>query len=373
MRRSWIAPLAVIVLMVAGCTAAEPTSSPGSRATEDAPDAPRAGERAAHTATSLADGRILVAGGCIVDGCSTATADAMIVGADGRTVTSVAPMSVPRTNHTATLLSDGRVVVVGGFIGEGEGLTGSIDVLDPATQTTTASATVVPRGGHAAALLPDGRVLVVGGDTGAGYTAGAEIFDPATGAVSATSPLPWSADALEATVLHDGRVLVTGGRVARETGSVAAAIYDPPREEWTEVGPLAVPRFKHFQVTLADGRVLVGGGTPDDRVLHGSTEVFDPGGGGFSAGPDLTEPRYKLTGGALALPDGRVLVGAGGNSVELVDVASRTSTVVVELDGTASFATVNRLDDHSALVLGGYDDRIALTGLMLEVSVPDRR
>ena len=373
MRRSWIAPLAVLVLMISGCTAGEPASSSGPSATEHAHDAPRAGERAAHTATSLTDGRILVAGGCIADGCGTATADVMIVGVDGRTVTSVAPMSVPRTNHTATMLSDGRVVVVGGFLGEGEGVTGSIDVLDPTTQTTTGAAAAVPRGGHAAALLPDGRVLVVGGDTGAGYTAGAEVFDPVTGAVSATSPLPWSADALEATVLHDGRVLVTGGRVARETGSASAAVYDPPRDEWTEVGPLAVPRFKHFQVTLADGRVLVGGGTPDDRVLHGSTEVFDPGFGGFSPGPELTEPRYKLSGGALALPDGRVLVGAGGSSVELVDVAAQTSTVVVELDWTASFATVNRLDDHTALVLGGYDDRIALTGLMLEVSVPDRR
>ena len=308
----------------------------------------------------------------MVDGCGTATADVVVVGADGRSPVPAAPMSVPRTNHTATLLPDGRVVIVGGFLGEGEGVTGAVDILDPAELTTTRGPTVVPRGGHAAAPLPGGRVLVVGGDVGTGGTSSAELFDPASGSVSAVPPLPWSADAVEATALHDGRVLVTGGRIAPETGTARAAIYDPMRETWTEVGPLAVPRFKHFQVTLPDGRVLVGGGTPDDRVLHRSTEVFDPDVGAFAPGPDLDEPRFKLSGGAIALSDGRVLIGAGGRSIEILDLEGGTSTVVPGLDGTTWFATVSLLDDGSALLLGGYDDRIALTGLMLTVAVPDR-
>ncbi|WP_232496511.1 Kelch repeat-containing protein [Agromyces humatus] len=372
MRTFGLAALVVVALSLTGCTAGE-QHAPVPGATVDGPDPGRAGNRAAHTATSLADGRILVAGGCVVDGCGTASADTMIVHADGRTVASVVPMSVPRTNHTASLLPDGRVVVVGGFLGEGEGVTGSIDVLDPVGATTAPAATVAPRGGHTAAVLPDGRVLIVGGDTGpGGFTAGAEVFDPETGAVSAARPLPWAADALEATSLADGRVLVTGGRVDRGTGTTAAAVYEPDRDEWVVVGPLAVPRFKHFQVTLADGRVLVGGGTADDRVLHASTEVFDPAGGGFSPGPDLTQPRYKLSGGALALTDGRVLVGAGGDTVELIDFGAGTSTVVAELGTTASFATVNLIEDRSVLLLGGYDDRISLTGLMRVVPIPDR-
>ncbi|MCD2443745.1 hypothetical protein LQ757_15800 [Agromyces sp. SYSU K20354] len=373
MRTSVVASLAIVAVLLSGCTAGEPPA-PVPGATGDGVDAVQAAERAAHTATSLADGRILVAGGCVVDGCGTASADAMVIGADGVTVTSVAPMSVPRTNHTANLLPDGRVVVAGGFLGEGEGVTGSIDVLDPVGATTVPAPPGTPRGGHAASLLPDGRVLVVGGDTGTGgFTADAEIFDPGTGAVATASPLPWAADALEATPLDDGRVLVTGGRVDGGAGTTAAALFDPDLDEWVAVGPLAVPRFKHFQVTLADGRVLVGGGTADDRVLHASTEVFDPDDGGFSPGPDLTQPRYKLSGGALALADGRVLIGAGADTVELIDVAAGTSTVVEELGTTASFATVSRLEDESALLLGGYDGRISLTGLMRVVPIPDRR
>ncbi|GAA1801553.1 Kelch repeat-containing protein [Agromyces neolithicus] len=373
MRTFGMAALVVVALSLTGCTAGE-QHAPVPGATVDGADAMRAGNRAAHTATSLADGRILVAGGCVVDGCGTASADAMIIGADGRTVVPVAPLSLPRTNHTANLVPDGRVVVVGGFLGEGEGVTGSIDVLDPVGATTAPAETVVPRGGHAAAVLPDGRVLVVGGDAEpGGFTASAEVFDPETGAVAAARPLPWAADALEATSLADGRVLVTGGRVDRGTGTDAAAVYEPDRDEWVAVGSLAVPRFKHFQVTLSDGRVLVGGGTADDRGLHASTEVFDPAAGGFSSGPDLTQPRYKLSGGALALADGRVVVGAGGDTVELIDVAAGTSRVVAELDTTASFATVSLLEDQSVLLLGGYDDRIALTGLMREVAIPDRR
>lgn len=359
----------VVVVLLAGCTAAEPESASPSAA-DRAQQASQAGDRAAHTATQLADGSILVTGGCVVDGCGIASSDVLVVGADGRTVTAGAPMSVPRTNHTATLLYDGRVVIAGGFMGEGEGVTGSIDVLDVGAGTTTAAASAMARGGHAAALLPDGRVLIVGGDSGDdGFTASAEIFDPMTGSLAAASPLPWRADALEASTLHDGRVLVTGGRVARETGTTSAALYDPVRGAWTEVGGLSVPRFKHFQVTMADGRVLVGGGTPDDRRIHASTDVFDPALGEFSAGPVLTEPRYKLSGGALALSGARVLVGAGGRSVEIVDVDARTSTVVADLERTASFATVSSLGTGCALVLGGYDDGIALTGLMLQVAL----
>lgn len=213
-------------------------------------------------------------------------------------------------------------------------------------------------------------MLVVGGETATGVTDEAVIVDPVTWEVLPTSPLPWPADALEASTLHDGRVLVTGGRVAPGTGSPAAAIYDSADGTWVEVGPLATPRFKHVQATLADGRVLVAGGTPDDRRVLATTEVFDPGTGAFTPGPDLAEPRYKLSGGALALPDGRVLIGAGGGSVEVVDVAAGASTVLVELERPASFATVSPLEHAAVLVLGGYDDRIALTGLALEVEIP---
>ena len=116
--------------------------------------------RAAHTATSLADGSILVAGGCVVDGCSTATAAMYLVAADGGSAIEVASLSIARDVHTSTLLPDGRVVLVGGFAGEGQPPTATIDVFDPARRATTASAEpmMIARGGHAVAMA-DSKLL----------------------------------------------------------------------------------------------------------------------------------------------------------------------------------------------------------------------
>ena len=87
----------------------------------------------------------------------------------------------------------------------------------------------------------------------------------------------------------------------------------------------------------------------------------------FSPGPRMAEPRYKLSGGAAALPGTRVLVGAGGRSVELLDVPLGTTRPVAPLEGVASFATVTLLPDGRAVILGGYDDDIDLTRLALVV------
>jgi hypothetical protein len=97
-------------------------------------------------------------------------------------------------------------------------------------------------------------------------------------------------------------------------------------------------------------------------VLVASTEVFDPRTGAFVPGPTMTEPRYKSTGGALLLGDGRVLVASGGVSAEVVDVADGTAVTVRRFAGRRSFATVSPLGDGDVLVLGGYDERIRLRG-----------
>jgi hypothetical protein len=207
-------------------------------------------------------------------------------------------------------------------------------------------------------------VLVVGGWVAPKrYTSTVELVDPGSGEVTAGQPLPWAADALEAARLADGRVLVVGGQVASGVGTTAAAVFDAASERWSSVGSMMTPRLKHFVVTLADGRLLVLGGTPDDETLLASTEVFDPATARFAPGPTMHEGRYKLTGGAALLEDGRVLVGGGGASVEVLDVAAGTSEVIDDLGARASFATVNLLRDGRALVLGGYDDRIDLVGL----------
>lgn len=367
------AAIAGIVLALTACAAPVQTGSPRPAASGLPASLAVVGERAAHTATTLPTGELLVAGGCVVDGCRTATADTFVLAADGRSARLGPAMSDPRDAHTATLLPDGRVVLVGGFAGEGQSPLSSIDVFDPATGTIAAAAPLeLGRGGHAAALTGDGRVLVVGGWTGPrSYTATTEIFDPGSGTVTAGPDLPVGADALDAVTLSDGRVLVSGGQVSSGVGTAMAEIFDPATGAWIATDPMRMERFKHAGVLLADGSVLIMGGTSDDDVLLASTEIFDPASGRFADGPDLAEPRYKMTGGALVLGDGRVVVAGGGRLVEMIDLASGTSRLLGSFDARGSFATLNRLGSGDLVVIGGYDDRINLRGEVRLFSAAD--
>jgi hypothetical protein len=317
--------------------------------------------RAAHTATTLPDGRVFVAGGCVVDGCGTATAETFLVAADGSAAVRGADMAGPRDGHTATLIGD-TVVLVGGFSGEGEGALDSVAVYRASTGELRAlDPLAVARGGHAAAPLPDGRVMIVGGWVASHtYTSAAEIVDPKGGPPVRVPDLPYAADALDSVALADGRILVTGGQVRPAEATNQAAIFDSVSGTWTSVGPMNTPRLKHFSVLLEDGRVLVMGGTPDDKNLLATTELFDPGTGTFTDGPSLAEARYKMPGGAVVLDGHRVLIAGGGRSVEILDLASGVSTIVESFAGRGSFTTVNVLGSAGVLVLGGYDDRITL-------------
>lgn len=318
--------------------------------------------RAAHTASALPDGTVLVAGGCVTDGCRTATSETFVVARDGTTSAVGPDMSDARDSHTATVVGGGRVVLVGGFTGEGAAPVSSVDVFDPAARSITGAGRLrVGRGGHAAALTGDGRVLVVGGWVGPrSYTATTELIDPTSGAISPGPDLPVAADALDAVALADGRVLVTGGQVRSGVGTSAAAIFDPTTDTWAQTGPLLTPRFKHASVLLDDGCVLVIGGTTDDRDLLATTEIYSPTSGTFSRGPDLAEPRYKVQGGAVVLGGSRVAIAGGGQTVEVVDLDAGTSSVIDRFAARGSFATINVLGSGDLLVIGGYDDRVRL-------------
>ena len=323
--------------------------------------------------TTLADGSHLVAGGCIVDGCSTATASTYVVGGEGTAdAMPAADMLQPRAGHTATLLADGRVLVVGGFVGEGTAPSRSAEVYDPAAGTWEAMGELaIGRGGNATALLGDGRVLIAGGWLGSDtYTETTELFEPATGKFEPGPDLPVAADGLAATTLDDGSVLVVGGQHRFEVAT-DAAVRITPDGEVVQVDPLATARFKHTVVTLPSGEALVLGGTVDDRVLLRTTELFDPDTNSFRPGPDLDQGRYKLTGSAAVLPDGRIVVAGGGPGVELLD-PERGESVPITSAGSewASFSTVG-VSNGRVVVIGGYDRSIALTDTQLELTVAD--
>ena len=205
-----MAGLAGVALASSGCTPAAPPPTPPPVALSATPTATLAG-RAVHTATPLADGSVLVAGGCDIDGCGRATASTFLLTAAGERP--AAPLTQARDGHTATPLADGRVLVVGGYAAENTPPLATAEIFDPASGRWAPTAPLrVARGGHASARLGDGRVLVTGGWTGRGATAGTEIFDPATGTWAAGPDLPGVVDGHSAVELADGGVLVAGGR-----------------------------------------------------------------------------------------------------------------------------------------------------------------
>lgn len=359
--RPW-GPALVLTLVAAACTgggADDGDRAPGT-VRPDVTGATGVEQRAVHTATALPDGSVLVAGGCVVDGCGRATTSAVLLRDDGDV--EVAPMTSARDAHTATMLASGEVLVAGGFSGEGRPPLPGAEVYDPGTGRWAPTAPMqVGRGGHAAARLGDGRVVVAGGWVGPGrYTATSEIYDPGTGRFEPGPALPDAVDGLAAASLPNGSVLVTGGQTGPGVASANAVVLAPDGT-LQPVGPLAQARFKHTMVGLPGGRVLVIGGTSTDEDLLSSTEVYDPATGRFTAGPTMHGGRYKLSGSATLLPDGRVAVAGGGPGIEVIDVARATSTPVPAADtAPASFSTASVVGPD-VRVVGGYDGRIRLT------------
>jgi Galactose oxidase, central domain/Kelch motif len=277
------------------------------------------------TVTLLRDGKVLVAGG--QRGWTPSAGDGTLASAElydpaTGTWTATGSMTTPRMGHTATLLSDGRVLVAGGehyVVGDvagGSVALASAELYDPGTGTWTATGSMAtPRASHAAVLLPNGQVLVVGDTT-------AELYDPGTAAWTATGSMATPRGWFTATLLTDGKVLVAGGH-GGSTGTLAgtlasAELYDPGTGTWAATGSMGTPRASHTATLLPGGRVLIAAGASvlrwggDD--LLASAELYDPSTGTWTATASMVAPRESYT--ATLLPDGRVLVagGKGGTS-----------------------------------------------------------
>ncbi len=258
-----------------------------------------AGERPEETAH---DGRVLIAGGRDPPNKSLASTEIFDPARGEWTPTDL--LTHARDQHTATVLADGRVLVVGGHEGPTEyeqGIIASTELFDPSVQTWRTTRSMLGRGQalHTASLLPDGRVLVVGGFVDGGMdsireTSVAQVFDPISETWTAAADCdpyrpffarrPFGREHLGAgrafhtvTPLLDGRLLLVGGGLP----SMKPLSFEPRSGIWSFAGSPHISRFFHAAVRLSEGRVVVIGGFTGtlwsgDEQLTSSVEVYEP-------------------------------------------------------------------------------------------------
>ena len=322
--------------------------------------------RASHTATTLPDGRVLIAGGCTTDGCGGTPEGGRSEFYDPATgrFTAGPNMIQARGGHTATRLPDGRVLYAGGYPDEGRPPLRSLEMFDPTTNEFTEVAQMASgRGWHSATLLRDGRVLLVGGVDARQALSTVEVFDPLTSRLVRAASMPQPRATHVAGLLDNGRVLVAGGQTlpGHGRGIVGTALlFDPATNAWSGVGDLQVARYKAAMAPLKDGALVIGGQTADDAAARlPSTERFDPATNGFTAGPTMSEPRYKISDAVVVLRDGRVVV-AGGFGVDVL-YGNEVRPIGPPGSVERQFPAAAELLDGTVLVTGGYSERTEVT------------
>jgi len=299
---------AVVALLLACVAAAAPALA--ADAGRFVPAGQTAMARAGAASVQLTDGRVLIAGGFFAGSPDPSRRAEIYNPATGGFSLLQATLGSSRIGAAGARLPDGRVLIIGGG-------SKSAEVFDPVTNAFAplANQMSAERQHAIAAPLPGGRVLIAGGATSAGSElASAEIFNAADGTFAPLDePLSTTRDGAAAAPLPDGRVLIAGGRLNTSTVHASAEVFTPSTGKFTAVGSMGTARWRPLAAPLPDGRVLVAGGMDDDSDPLASAEVFDPATGSFApltgiAG-EMTTTRWG--GSAAALADGRVLISGG--------------------------------------------------------------
>ncbi len=375
--RASISVLFMALVAVAGCAPESsldgdppPPSEPIARAAQALEDVPPWTEtggmsvaRHGLTATTLLDGRVVVIGGQRLG--AVDTGDVFFETAEVWTalpgVFKVVPakMSTKRAYHAAVALADGRVLVAGGI---GGGATS--EIFDPKNGTFTPPASLLHARslGASLVLLADGRALLAGGEE----TGAVELFDPQTGVWTDTAPLLTPRHFHGATLLKDGRVLVTGGQTyaAPPLPTARAEIYDPKTATWKIAKKASVVRMQHGAARLANGQVIVAGGATDVLPATDAVELYDPPSNTWTTVAALGEARVLHT--TTMLDNGAVLV-AGGidalgsvlRSTELYDPDAQRWIFAGQLHHGRLAHAVTALAGGGALASGGEDQSTA--------------
>jgi hypothetical protein len=331
--------------------------------------------RYSHTATLLADGRVLIAGGDSAYTANATEATAELYDPAAGTFAATGSMAKPRYGHAATLLPNGKVLIAGGWpIYGGTSSAPSAELYDPATGTFAATgAMIVERAYHTATLLNSGKVLIAGGSrlvvSGSVSTlsipASAELYDPVTGTFTATGDMN-EPGCDTATLLANGKVLITRGIIYNpatdlETFVTHAELYDPSTGTFTFTGDMTSFHSRPTATLLLNGKVLIAGGDiGDGDGASDRAELYDPATGTFTGTRKLTTGREQDA--ATLLPDGTVLF-TGGHGNYFANPDNLASAEIYD-PATGAFRTAGTMitgrDILGATLLG--NGRVLVTG-----------
>jgi N-acetylneuraminic acid mutarotase len=229
--------------------------------------------------------------------------------------------------------------------------------------------------------MQDGRVLVVGGTIRSGPgisgTEKVEIFDSQTNSWNEAAPLEFDRSSHTAQLLNDGRVLVAGGGgggVENNTHPGAdAVIYNPQTNTWTPTEPMVSPRIFSNSVRLPDGRILVTGGmaVKDEpkQIMSASSEIYDPSSNLWKAAANLFQARFGFN--LVVIPNGQVLAVGGARdldccmsqnsfigAIESFIPSTDQWQVVGQMPEPAEYTTISLLPGDRFWITGGRADPV---------------
>jgi hypothetical protein len=270
-------------------------------------------------------------------------------------------MLTGRTSHTSTLLPNGKVMVVGGTAGSL-----LADEFDPTAFgglggfTASNNGMAVVRLAHSSVLLPNGKVLVLGGYNPSAalprQLSSADLYDPSIRAFApSANHMATARQQCTATLLFNGKVLITGGFNDTLHALGTAELYDPATDTFqTSTGTLGTPRWGHLATLLPNGKVLLVGGGGGTNPPAG--ELYDPQADSFVPTGDPTMAVQWDT--ATLLPTGQVLLALTGNANTATSLLYNPATGL----GTATTGTPDssRLQAPTATLMG--DGHVLLAG-----------
>ncbi|MGC2636279.1 MAG: kelch repeat-containing protein [Acidobacteriaceae bacterium] len=267
-----------------------------------------------HTATLLPNGNVLIAAGQEAIGDVLAASE--LYNPTTGTFTATGSLENARAQHTATLLPSGQVLVAGGItnVPDAGAMTGICELYDPSTGAwSTTGSLNLARDGHTATLLANGKVLVVGGEGPSLTPTTAELYGPSSGTWTETGSLATGRFGHTATLLPNGQVLVAGGFGPNDTFLASVELYDPTAGTWTTTGSMANGRAVHTATLLPDGKVMVTGG---EETMVSTSELYDPASGTWTE-TGAAVVLWRQENPAVLLTSGKVLIAGGIQSATL--------------------------------------------------------